>query len=126
MSAVFEFNMQLMPQNVVEIEELGDFGLEAYNDEGFYWYLAVRCIQGIAVMVTCGPLIPDIMMLPTGFTMNLQKIPFREDKVSKSIDFFLNDKKKSITQAKMISFEEAVQNFKELKEYLMNLNEETF
>ena len=34
----FEFNQQLMPQSLVEVEEIGQFGLEGWNDEGYYYY----------------------------------------------------------------------------------------
>lgn len=122
----FEFNNQLVPQSVVDIDELGDFGLEASNDGGFYYYVAVRCFQGIAIMATCGPIIPDIDMLPSGFAMTLTKVPFREDKIARTIEYFLNDKHKVLTEAHLLPFEEAVDKFKELKDYLMNLNEETF
>lgn len=126
MSTTIEFNQQLLPQSVVEIDELGDFGLEASNAEGYYYYIAARCFQGIAVIATCGPIIPDVTLLPSGFSMSLSKVPFREDKITKFLNLFLNDKHRLLTEARLISFEEAVQQFKELKDYLINLSEDTF
>ena len=126
MSTVLEFNNQLMPQSVVEIDELGDFGLEAINAEGYYYYVAVRCFQGMAVIATCGPIIPDVDLLPSGFSMSLSKTPFREDKMTKFLNLFLNDKHRLLTEARLISFEEALSQFRELKDYLINLSEDTF
>ena len=126
MRATIEFNSQLLPQSVVEIEELGDFGLKTSNDEGYFYYIAARCFQGIAVIATCGPIIPDVTLLPSGFSMSLTKVPFREDKMTKFLNLFLNDKHRLLTEARLISFEEAIQQFKELKEYLVNLSEDTF
>lgn len=126
MSTVLEFNNQLMPQSVVEIDELGDFGLEAINDEGYYYYVAVRCFQGMAVIATCGPVIPDVDLLPSGFSMSLSKTPFREDKMTKFLNLFLNDKHRLLTGARLITFEEAILQFRELKDYLINLSEDTF
>lgn len=126
MSTTIEFNNQLMPQSVVEIDELGDFGLEAINDEGYYYYIAVRCFQGMAVIATCGPVIPDVDLLPSGFSMSLSKTPFREDKMNKFLNLFLNDKHRLLTEARLISFEEAIAQFRELKNYLINLSEDTF
>jgi len=126
MSTVLEFNNQLMPQSVVEIDELGDFGLEAINDEGYYYYVAVRCFQGMAVIATCGPIIPDVDLLPSGFSMSLSKTPFREDKMTKFLNLFLNDKHRLLTEARLISFEESISQFRELKDYLINLSEDTF
>ena len=96
----FEFNHQLMPQNLIEIDEIGQFGLEAWNGEGFYWYLIVRTCLGTATIATCGPIIPDIELLPSGFKMTLDKMPYKEDKLAKNISYFLNDRTKCITDAK--------------------------
>lgn len=126
MSTVLEFNNQLMPQSIVEIDELGDFGLEAVNDEGYYYYVAVRCFQGMAVIATCGPVIPDVDLLPSGFSMSLSKTPFKEDKMTKFLNLFLNDKHRLLTEARLINFEEAIAQFRELKDYLINLSEDTF
>lgn len=123
---IFEFNKQLMPQNLVEIDEVGEFGLEASNDEGYFYYLVIRTLLGTTTIATCGPIIPDIEMLPSGFKMTLDKMPFKEDKLAKTISFFLNDTKKGITQARVISIDEAIKQFRELKDYLINFSEDTF
>lgn len=122
----FEFDQELMPQALIEIPEIGQFGLEASNDEGYFYYLIVRTLLGTTTIATCGPIIPDIEILPSGFSMSLVKMPYREDKLSKTISFFLNDKSKKLTEAKLIDIDEAINQFRELKDYLKNFREETF
>lgn len=122
----FEFNQQLMPQNLVEIEEIGQFGLEGWNSEGYYWYLIIRTCLGTATVATCGPVVPDIELLPSGFKMTLDKMPYKEEKLAKTISYFLNDRSKCLTEARVIPIDEAISQFRELKDYLINFSEETF
>lgn len=122
----FDFNNQLTPQDSIDIPDIGCFAIEAYNDDGYFYYLVVRTLLGTVTLSTCGPIVPDIVMLPSGFKMTLDKMPFKEDKLAKSISFFLNDKSKKITHAKIIDVNEAIDQFRELKDYLLNFNEETF
>lgn len=122
----FEFNHQLTPQNVIEINEVGEFAVEAWNDQGYYWYLVVRTIMGTSIISICGPVFPDIKLLPSGFMMSLEKIPYKEEKLYKAINMFLNDRKKCITEARVIDVIDGISQFRELKEYLTTLSEETF
>lgn len=122
----FEFNHQLLPQDFIEIEQIGEFGLEATNDLGYCWYMIIKTFLGTSVICTCGPIIPDISIIPSGFTTHLDKIPYKEDKLAKTINYFLNDSKKGITSAKIISFDDAIDQFRELKDYLKNFSEDTF
>ena len=71
-------------------------------------------------------MVPDLELLPSGFTQKLERIPFKEDKLCKYISMFLNDKGKKITKAVEIEIEDAIEQFKDLKEYLENYSEEIF
>lgn len=122
----FEFNHQLMPQNVLEVAEVGEFAVEAWNDQGYYWYLVVRTIMGTSIISVCGPVFPDIKLLPSGFNMSLEKIPYKEEKLARTINMFLNDHRKGITEARVIDVLDGISQFRELKEYLTTLSEETF
>lgn len=122
----FEFNHQLMPQNVLEVAEVGEFAIEAWNDQGYYWYLVVRTIMGTSIISICGPVFPDIKLLPSGFNMSLEKIPYKEEKLARTINMFLNDHRKGITEARVIDVLDGIGQFRELKDYLTTLSEETF
>lgn len=126
MEVQIEFNQQLMPQNVINVEELGQFAIEAWNDEGYYYYLIIRTLLGTTSIASCGPVIPDVEMLPSGFTMNLDKVPYKEDKLTRTVTMWLNDRSKKITNAKTIEIPEAIEQFRDLKEYLKTYSEDTF
>ena len=122
----FEFDKQLEAQNSIEIENIGDFGLEAVDEEGFRYYLAIKTIFGKSIIAHCGPVMPDIDILPSGFSVGLNKMEYKEDKLEKFISIWLNDKYKKIKDASLISFEDAVDEFRDPTDYLKNLSEDTF
>lgn len=122
----FEFNNQYVPQSLVEIDEIGEFGLEARNDDGYFWYMLIKTFYGTSVIATCGPVVPDIDPIPAGYTAYLDKIPYKEDKIAKTISRFLNDPKKGITKAEVISLDDAKKQFKEICPYLKSFNGDTF
>lgn len=125
MQMTLEFDQQLQYQNYVDVEEIGQFALEASNDEGMYWYIVVRTIMGTTTIATCGPVVPDIDILPNGFSTTLTKMPYKEDKLGKTIGFWLNDKSKKLTTARVLDIEEAINQFRDLKDYLINFRDDT-
>ena len=123
---IFEFNNQLVPQNLIDIDQIGEFGIEASNDDGYYYYMVIKTLLGTSVIATCGPVFPDSELLPSGFSCTLTKMPYKEDKLAKTINLFLNDKYKKLTRAEVIEVDDAIAQFRELRDYLINFNEETF
>lgn len=111
-SATFEFNQQLAPQSLIDIDEVGNFALEAWNDEGYYWYLIIKTCLGLSAVASCGPVIPDFDTVPSGYSSSYDTIPYKEDKLNKTINFWLNDKSKKLIDAHVISTEEALSQFK--------------
>lgn len=122
----FEFNQQLLPQSLVDIQELGQFALEGINEEGYFYYLVVRTSLGTVTLADCGPVVPDITLLPSGYQTSLERMPYKEDKVSRAINMWLNDRSKKLTEAKVIDIEEAIAQFRDLGEYLTNYSDEVY
>ena len=114
---IFEYNNQLLPQNLIDINDFGQCCLECSNEDGFYYYIIIKTTMGTTTIATCGPVVPDVDLLPSGFMTTLKRMDFKEDKVCKELKTFLNDKKK-ITEAKEIPFDQAIDNFRELSQYL--------
>jgi len=122
----FEFNNQLTPQNQIEIENIGSFALDAADELGIHYYYLVKTMIGQSIVASCGPVVPDIESLPSGFCINLYRTEYNEGRLIKFINLFLNDKYKKIVTAIEIDIEEAIEQFRDVKEYLRNLSAETF
>lgn len=117
----FQFDKQLQAQAFIEIPQIGEFGLEAYNDEGQFFYVFIKTVLGETYIATCGPVVPDLDLFFGGFCITFSHMPYVENKLEKFINFFLNDKGKRITGAKIISLEDAANQFKDIGPYLNNL-----
>ena len=120
----FEFNQQLMPQNLIDIENIGDFALEGINDEGNFYYLIVRTSLGITTLASCGPVVPDVNLLPSGYCTYISRMQYKEDKVAKQINIWLNDKSKALTKASLVEIEDALDQFRDVGEYMRNYSED--
>lgn len=122
----FNFDKQLTPQKQIEISNIGAFALEAWNETGMFYYFLIKTILGQSVIASCGPIVPDIDTIPSNFTIRLHKMPFSETRLIKFIDFFLNDRDRKITEAREIDIDDAIEQFRDIKDYLNNLEAETF
>lgn len=110
----------------LEIEDIGEFAVEASNDEGMFWYYLVRTVYGVATISTSGPRIPDVEMLPKTFSQSRHQITYKEDKILADITKFLNDPKKKITKAELIDIDDAIDQFVNFQDYLRNYSEELY
>lgn len=118
MTVDFEYNKQWMPQNTINIKEIGKCAIEAQNPDGFCYYLVVDTSLGETLIATCGPVIPDVYDLPDGFSCSMYHMEYREDKLTKTVSMWLNNKDRKIVEAKEISISEALDQFRDLEGYL--------
>ena len=124
--ATFEFNNQFVPQSLIDVDEIGQFALEASNDQGYFWYLLVRTSLGTVTIASCGPVVPDVKLLPSGYSCWISRMEYKEQKLEKAINTWLNDKNKALTEAKLIDIDEAIDQFVDLGDYLRNFGDEVY
>lgn len=121
---IVPFNGEVMFMQELDIEDIGSFAIEACNDEGMFWYYVVRTSLGMCSIATSGPSIPDVDLLPKSFAQCRYQIPFKEPKIVIDLSKFLNDRNKKITKAEVVDIDYAIDQFRNLKDYLQNFNEE--
>ena len=108
---------------MVDISNIGDFGLEAYNDSGYFFYLFVKTVLGETYVASCNYILPDTTIVTEDFSINITHFNYNERKISKSINTFLNDYKKGIVGVKTMSSEEVIEYFTDSREMLTNIIE---
>ncbi len=123
---IIQFNGDVTFLKELDIDNLGEFAIEASNDEGMFWYYVVRTSLGTVTIATSGPRIPDIELLPKGFNQALYRIPYKEDKIIKDVSSFLNDPRKRIVKAELLDIDVAIEQFVNLRDYLENYSEELY
>lgn len=104
----------------IEIEDIGNCAIEAFNDDGLNFYLVVRTSMGTTNIFTFGPIWLDLEMFPANVNCTFKRIEFNEKKISREIQSFLNDPKSKITQAFEIDTDEALSKCRSIIEYMKN------
>ena len=116
----FEFNKQLIAQDMIDIPQIGSFAIEAEGAMGDLYYLVILTSLGTSTIATCGPVVPDVELLPNGFSTNLTRMEYNEKRLIKTINLFLNDREKQIYKAKLIDIDKALDEFRDLGFYMKN------
>ena len=114
-----DFANELMPTNSIDIPEIGNFCLEAINDDDIlYYYLMVKAELGTASIMWYGPVAPDIDLLPSVYTARFERYPVNDTKLIGWVKKWLNEKEKGITSANIIDQKQFMENFRDLKSYM--------
>ena len=80
--ATIEFNNEYLPQSLIEIPDIGNFALEAYNEkQGYFFYLMIKTMLGTATIVSYGPVVPQVTLLPESYSVNFSRVPFKDRKI---------------------------------------------
>lgn len=125
--ATFEFANEWRPTNSIDIPEMGNFYLEAVNDdEGYYYYLMVKSALGTCSFMWYGPVIPDVGLLPNNYQVGYQRFQYAEQKVHMWITKWLNDKSKGITSAHLIEESKMFDEYRDIKRYMENYSDEVY
>ena len=116
-----KFNYQSEAQNNLNIESISNCCIRASNALEYYYYLIIKTLAGKTYFAECGPILKDEKKLPNGFISRLNIFEYSDKKVSALINNFLNDKSKQIEDASIIEIDEALANFKSLKDFMESL-----
>ena len=102
MNIPYRYGRQALAE--VDIEDLGNCNIVAYNDNADEFYLRIVSTDGYAQIVECGPVSTDIE--PKYVCCIYRKMEFKEKKIIHLIDDFLNAPQKQINQVVLVSEEE--------------------
>lgn len=122
-----EFANEFVPQNLIDIAELGNFALEGINEkDGLYYYLLVKTSLGTSSIFSFGPVVPDVELLPENYSFTYQRTPFKDTKMKMIVTKWLNDFKRKISVANIISEDEFVNNIRDIKLYINMYGDEVY
>lgn len=121
MSRSFEYFYTQTAMGQLDIEDIGNCVVEACNDTGMFWYLCIQTNLGWTKITEYGPATPDFYELPKSVYCNFNRIEFDERKIVNSINMFLNNSKRNITQAQVVDLDTMLDNTKSILEYISNI-----
>lgn len=114
----FEYLKLVQAFDSIEIDDIGNTCVNALNDLGQEWFLIISTSQGWTTVIEFGPLSVDSDKLPGFFNYIMYSYEYKELKIQNTIDKFINNSKKMITQVQEVSKEFAKERLNEVKEQL--------
>lgn len=117
----FEFDKELVANSVIDIPNIGDFGIEAYSLDGYYNYMFVKTVLGETYVATCGTVLPDTNLITYTFSINITHFQYNEKGLAKQIRTFLNDRNRAIVGVNLMTAEEVIDKFSDVQEMLQNI-----
>ena len=110
----FDYLIKIEKESSIDIENIGNCAIDAYNDLGFEWLFLVCTIEGTTHMIEFGPVVPDLDILPAKVSYTYDRIDFKEGKIANRISKFLNEPSRNITQVFEITQQEAREKMRNL------------
>lgn len=102
----FDYLERVVVDGELEVNNIGDCIIQGQNDFAEKWYLIIKTELGWTDIMDYGPIIPDVELLSPNFKILYNRIEYNQGKLEKTIDKFLNDPKRGITQAQVVNFED--------------------
>lgn len=114
----FEYYYVKSVNATLDIDDIGNCAIAAYNDLGLVSYLLIKTTLGNTIIFEYGPLVHDSDVLPKVVDCSFRRIEFNDIAIKKTIRTFLNNPKSQITQAREIPFEEVFENCIDIIDYV--------
>ena len=100
----------------LEIEDIGNSKIQAFDDIGNEYYLVIKTALGWTEIFEFGPILRDLQELPPKVGFSYQRIEYNERKIAFIINRFLNEH--DVTQAFIIDKDEAKKYMRNLVDYI--------
>lgn len=118
---IFEYAVQKTFMQAIDIVDIGNFGIRCSNNEGCEYYLLAKTVMGKTSIISFGPTIPDIPVLIDKFNVSFTKIDYKESKIIKIVQTFINDPNKEVSNVEEIVDVEFWEAFPIIKDCFDNI-----
>lgn len=115
---IFDYLRTTTALDTIDIEDIGNCAINAINDDAEEWFLIINTYEGWTETIEFGPLVVDTEDLRTFFKYDKYACDFSEKKIGRSIDKFINDPKRMITQVFEVEKDFAKSRFNSIKDKL--------
>lgn len=118
---IFEYSVQKTFNETIDVVDIGNTALRCHGKKLDFYYIILKTVMGKTHIIKFGPVMPDIDVLFTDFTVSYKKIDYKENLIEKEVDKFINDYKKEITLVEEITEYEAWQDFPNIQHQFENV-----
>ena len=106
----FDYLERVVVDGQLEVDDIGQCIIQANNDLAEEFYLIIKTELGWSEILEYGPCVPDLELLQYNYQIKYSRIEYNQGKLERTIDKFLNDPKRMITQAKLVALEDIHDN----------------
>lgn len=103
MKTAFEFDSKQVFIKKLEVEDLGNAAILCRTDDGKEYAILSKTFLGKTILLKYGPYLPDIDMLNFNLELSFKKFDYKEDLIIREIEKYLQDPRKGITEAEVVS-----------------------
>lgn len=114
----FDYCKVTQSMDSLDIEDIGNCSLLAFNDTGQKFILIIDTQLGTTRVFNYGPINIDLELLPRKVDCSFERLNYSESRIKIIIKNFLNNYMFKITQAQVIDKQEALNNCRSLIEYM--------
>ena len=106
----FEYSQRVVVDAELDVDNIGNCCLRAFNDLGEAYYLIIKTELGYTETLEYGPCLVDLEMLQNNYQIKYSKFDYNEGKLERIIDKFLNEGKRAISQAEVCDLADIFEN----------------
>lgn len=117
----FEYLYTMEATGQFDIDNIGAFALDCFNDHFEEYILIVKTTQGMTQIISYGPEYRgdiDFDICLSSKCCSYECMEFSPKRISSLVQRFVNDNKKGITQVEVIEIKEAYDKINPIKELL--------
>ena len=115
---IFDYMRTVQSLDIIDIADIGNTCINAFNDEGEEWFLTINTYQGWTETVEFGPLVTEQDKIRPYFSYNRYSYEYNEKKLERAIDKFINNPSRRITQVFEVEKDEAKSRLDAIKDCL--------
>ena len=118
---IVDFKATAKYTDSLDIEDPGNTCIKCTNDDWSEYYLIIKTVRAVSHILEYGPIAPDINTLIEDFCVKYRKVKFNEKQIYKVISRFLNDEKKSVSDAYIDDAQNALEDIPEISILFNNI-----
>ena len=82
MDSEIKFKTQSVQVDSICVEDIGNCALEAIDQLGRYFYIIIKTDAGMTKVITFGPVMPDFIDLPNGYSSGYTYMKYSDTKLN--------------------------------------------
>ena len=121
---VVDYDKESVFTKQLDIVDPGNCAIRCIVEEITEYYLLIKTVYGRTYVLKFGPIMVDLDSIEDFFTVSYTIFDYKEGRIQKEITKLLQDDKKPASEAEVITVEEALEAFPNIRELYLQIGED--